>query len=109
MLRHIVWWTLKPQTENQSADDNANFILNASAELQSNPYASQIEVSAKVDESSTVPAQVVLLATFENMDQLVAYHNDPVTKRFIKMVEERADSKNIINYTVLPNLSKGQI
>lgn len=103
MLRHIVWWTLKPHTENHSEAENIFFIHSASAELQSNPYATQIEVSAKVEPTSTVPAQVVLLATFENADKLAAFQKDPVTQRFLKMVEERAASKNCIDYEVLSN------
>lgn len=103
MLRHIVWWTLKPDYENKSVDDSVFFIHNASAELQSNPYASAIEVSAKVEETSTVPAQIVLLATFDNIDKKTAFLNDPVTKRFAKMVEERALSKNVLDYEVLSN------
>lgn len=103
MLRHIVWWTLKPHTENHSAAENIFFIHEASAELQSNPNASEVEVSAKVESTSTVPAQVVLLATFDNIDKKLAFENDPVTQRFLKMVEERATSKNIIDYEVLSN------
>lgn len=105
MLRHIVWWTLKSHTNGQTAADNVYFINNASAELQNNPHTSSIEVSAKVESSSTVPAQVVMLATFDTADKLAAFENDPITKRFEDMVKEKATSRNCINYEVLPNLS----
>lgn len=103
MLRHIVWWTMKPNTNNQSAAENIYFLHQASAELQNNPHTMGIEVSAKVDETSTVPAQLVMLATFENVDKKIAFENDPIIQRFLKLVEERAASKNIIDYEVLPN------
>ena len=105
MLRHIVWWTLKSHTNGQTSADNVAFINGASAELQSNPYASSLEVSAKVESSSTVPAQVVLLATFETADKLKAFENDPITQRFENMVKEKATSRNCLDYEVLPNLS----
>lgn len=103
MLRHIVWWTLKPHTNNQSAAENVYFLHGASAELQNNPHTMGIEVSAKVDDASTVPAQLVLLATFEDINKKIAFENDPIIQRFLKLVEERANSKNIIDYEVLPN------
>lgn len=104
MIRHIVWWTLKPHTGEQTADDNANFILNASAELQGGPHAESVEVSAKVQSSTTVPAKVVLQATFKDKAAMQAYLDDPVHKRFADMVAERATSRNCIDYEVLPNL-----
>ena len=104
MIRHIVWWTIKRDPKGQSVEDNVFFIHGASAELQNNPYSSALEVSAKVDSGSTVPAQVVLLATFDTADKLKAFENDPVVQRFEKMVEEKSTSRNCINYEVLPNL-----
>lgn len=106
MIRHIVWWTLKPQVNGQTAADSAYFILNASAELQNCPDATHIEVSAKVEPTTTVPCMVVLLASFTNMEKFEAYKKDPIHLRFAKMVEERADSRNCIDYTLLPNLSQ---
>ena len=103
MIRHIVWWTLKREPQGQTAEDNANFLLNASAELHGNPNIKSLEVAAKVEPSSTVPAQLVLTCLFEDLAAFEAYKNDPVHQRFAKLVEERAESRNCIDFLFLPS------
>lgn len=102
MIRHIVWWTLKNH-QGQSAAENADFLLKASAELHGNPHIKSLEVAAKLDPASTVKAQLVLCALFEDMAALEAYKADPVHQRFAKLVEDRAESRNCIDFTFLPS------
>lgn len=102
MIRHFVWFTLKDNFENKSAAENAYFLLNASAELHGNPNIKSLEVVAKVDPASTVPAQLVITALFEDEKAFEAYKVDPVHLRFGKLVQERMETRNCIDYTFLP-------
>lgn len=100
MVRHIVWWTLKDQAEDRTADENAWRIQQASAMLHGMPNLLTIEVSSKVQPSTTVPAKVVLTTTHKNMADLEAYRNDPVHLQFAAMVNELATSRNAIDYAL---------
>lgn len=100
MVRHIVWWTLKNEAGGRTADENAWHIQQASAMLHGMPSLMTIEVSAKVEASTTVPAKVVLSTTHKNMADLETYRNDPVHLQFAAMVNELATSRNAIDYAL---------
>lgn len=104
MIRHIVWWTLKEHSHGRSAAENAWHIQQASAMLHGMPEVISVEVSAKVQPSSTVPAQVVLFSTHNNMEALEAYKNNPVHLKFAEMVTELSLTRNCIDYAVESSL-----
>lgn len=100
MVRHIVWWTLKDQADGRTADENVWHIQQASAMLHGLPWINTIEVCNKVQPSTTVPANVVLTVTLNDMEALENYHKDPVHVQFAQMVDKLADSRNVIDYVV---------
>ncbi len=99
MIRHIVWWTLKEHANGRTRDENAMHILKSSAMLHGLPSLRSIEVSSKVEGSTTVPAHVVLTTTHDNIEDLQAYANDPVHLEFAGMVKELVSSRNAIDFT----------
>ena len=103
MIRHIVWWTMKPNTGDHDAAFNANFLLDASAELRGNPNIKNLEVAAKIEPTSTVKAELVLTCLFDDQAAYEAYKADPVHQRFAKLVEERAASRNCLDFLFLPS------
>lgn len=100
MVRHIVWWTLKPHAVGRTADENVMHIQKASAMLHGYPTVHVIEVSNKVQPSTTVPAKVVLCSSHDNMDDFQAFTGSDVYKQFMDMVGELADSVQCIDYVV---------
>lgn len=104
MIRHIVWWTLKEHSHGRSAVENARHIQEASAMLYGMPELISVEVSAKVQPSTTVPAQVVLFSTHKDMEALESYKNNPVHLKFAEMVTELSNSRNCIDYAVESSL-----
>lgn len=100
MIRHIVWWTLKEHADGRSAAENAWHLEQASAMLHGMPSLRTVEVSAKVQPSTTVPAQLVLSTTHTDMAQLEQYRNDPVHLQFAEKVNAVASSRNVIDYAI---------
>lgn len=100
MIRHIVWWTLKEFAEGRTAPENAWHIQQTSAMLHGMPALISVEVSAKVQPSTTVPAQVVLMSTHKDMEDLQKYKDNPVHQQFADMVGKLAASRNAIDYAL---------
>lgn len=100
MIRHVVWWTLKKYAEGRSDAENARYIEQASAMLRGMPNVLSIEVSAKVQPSATVPAQVVLMSSHKDMADLEAYKANPVHMQFAEKISAVSDSRNCIDYAV---------
>lgn len=101
MIRHIVWWTLKKEADGRSAEENGKHLEDASAVLHGIPGVESVEVSAQIQPSSTVPAQVVLTSTHEDMAALEAYKNDPVHIKFAQLITSLSDSRNCIDYEMV--------
>ena len=100
MIRHIVWWTLKEHAEGRSAAENAQHLVNASAMLHGMPMVHSVEVSCLIQPTSTVPAQVVLQSSHDDMAALKAYAEDPVHLQFAEKVNAVAASRNALDYSV---------
>lgn len=100
MIRHIVWWTLKPEANGNKAEINAALIQKESAILHGIPSARSVDVSSKIENSTTVPCQVVLVSTHDSMKELDAYKADPAHIKFAKLITEVSESRNCIDYEI---------
>lgn len=98
MIRHIVWWTLKPAADGKSASEIARTVQLASAPLREISSVRSVDVSAKIEPSSTVPCQVILVSTHDSMADLEAYKKDPVHMRFAQLITAVAASRSCIDY-----------
>lgn len=100
MIRHIVWWTLKPAAEGKTAEDNARQIQEASATLGGIATARSVDVSTKIQVGTTVPCQLVLVSTHDSLAALEAYKNDPIHVKFAALIAKASDSRNCIDYEI---------
>ena len=94
MVRHIVWWTLKPEAEGRTAAENAKLIKQRLEALMGQiPSLKSLEVSYDFLPTCTMPVNVILMTTH-------AYAEHPahvaVGKELIKLVTE---SRQAIDYT----------
>ena len=93
MVRHIVWWTLKPEAEGRTAAENAKLIRQI-------PSLKSLEVSYDLLPTCTMPVNVILMTTHDDAEGLKAYAEHPahvaVGKELIKLVTE---SRQAIDYT----------
>lgn len=100
MIRHIVWWTLKEQADGHGAAENALRIQHASAVLHGIPGVKKVELSIKVESTTTVPAQIVLMGEYDDMAALQAYSIHPEHKKFVELIRSVCDSRSCIDYVV---------
>ena len=98
MIRHIVWWTLKEKADGKSAEENAWHILQLSSALMEIPEMLSLEVSQKVEKTTTVQAGLVLTTTHKNMEELEKYRNNPIHLQFAALLNELVSSRNVIDF-----------
>ena len=89
MVRHIVWWTLKPEAEGRTAAENAKLIKQRLEALMGQiPSLKSLEVSYDFLPTCTMPVNVILMT--EHPAHVA------VGKELIKLVTE---SRQAIDYT----------
>lgn len=94
MIRHIVWWTLKPE----GAHENAIRIQQASASLRGIAAARSVDVSTRIQAGTTVPCQVVLVSTHDDLARLDEYKKDPLHVKFAELISQCSLTRNCIDY-----------
>lgn len=101
MIRHIVYWELKPEADGRSALENAKRMKEgAAAMLGQIPSLKAIEVSYIFLPSTSVSAKVILQSTHDDAAGLQAYAVHPVHVEYAKMVGTVAASREVIDYEV---------
>lgn len=100
MIRHIVWWTLKPEALGRNAAENARIVIESSKCLLNIAAARSVDVSAKIQQGTTVPCSVVLVSTHDGPAALDAYKKDPVHVKFAELITAVSDSRNCIDYEI---------
>lgn len=101
MIRHIVWWTLKPEAEGRSAEENACKIKEMGLGLLGKvPALKSIEISHEIPETTTVPAHVVLISTHDDMAGLKAYAEHPEHQVLVALVKAVTDSRQAIDVVI---------
>lgn len=74
MVRHIVWWMLKPEAEGRTALENAELMKQRGEALLSLvPSLKSVEVSYTFLPSTLAPVQIVLSSTHDDEAGLKAY------------------------------------
>lgn len=96
MLRHIVWWTLKPGCEGQ-----AEAIQKASASLKSIGPVRDVDVSTRILPGTTVQCQVILVSTHDGEQALEEYKRDPIHVQFAQLITAAAESRSCIDYEIM--------
>ena len=102
MVRHIVWWTLKPEAEGRTAAENAKLIKQRLEALMGQiPSLKSLEVSYDFLPTCTMPVNVILMTTHDDAEGLKAYAEHPahvaVGKELIKLVTESRQATTILS------------
>lgn len=101
MIRHIVWWTLKDEAEGKTAAQNAERIkAMGEALIDKVPSLKSIEIGIDIKETTTLPAQVVLVSTHEDMAGLKAYAEHPEHLKLGALIKATTSSRQAIDYEV---------
>lgn len=101
MLRHMVWWKLKPQTGEFSAMDNADRLKEMGEAMNGKiPGLLSVEVSYHIKPSSTVEAELVLLSTHPDEAALQAYAAHPIHQEFLKAIVACTEGRQALDFEV---------
>lgn len=99
MIRHIVWWTLKPEAMGCTAAENAKKVKEmGDALMGAVPTLRSLEISIDVQAGTTVPAQVVLSSTHDDLAGLKAYAVHPRHLALVDLIKTVTDSRQAIDY-----------
>ena len=101
MIKHIVWWTLQDTAENASAMENGLKIKQMGENLMGQiDELKSIELSVKIQETSTVPVGVVLQTTHNSMEDLKTYNEHPEHQKLVTFIKKVVASRNALDYEI---------
>lgn len=100
MIRHIVFWSLKPEAEGRTAAENGVCLRETALALQGKiPGLLGMEVSLSILDSSE-PVQAALLSTHESVEALRTYMEHPLHLPIIEWMGKVAASRYVVNYEI---------
>lgn len=101
MIRHIVWWTLKPEAFGRSAAENAAIIIERGEALRGKiPGMHSLEISHTFLGSTTVDVQVVLCTTHDDEAALKVYGEHPLHKEFGELIGACRATRQALDYKI---------
>lgn len=101
MIRHIVWWTLKPEAEGRCAAENAVIIKRqGEALLGKVPGLNSLELSIRMEEGTTEDCGLVLCSTHDDMAALQAYLEHPLHQELSDLIGACRLTRRAINYEI---------
>lgn len=101
MVRHIVWWTLKPEADGRSAEENAELMKKAARGLMGRiPGLLSLDISSASLQSSTVPLHLVLCSTHTDEEALKGYAVHPLHLECINIMKNVAESRQALDYEI---------
>jgi len=99
MIRHIVWWTFKPEAEGHTGAENALTMKKACEALMGKiPSLKSIEVSVDFESTSTMPVALILNSTHDDMDGLKAYASHQEHLPVIEFSKMTTATRQAIDY-----------
>lgn len=98
MIKHIVFWKLKPEANGQDALANAQVIKQKLEDLNG-----KIEGCLKIEVGfdflhSAESADVVLYSEFESKEALEYYANHPLHKAVMPFIAEARSERRVVDY-----------
>lgn len=98
MVKHIVWWTLKPQAEGCNAKENASKLKGMLDKLQNLDCVQHLEAIVDFLPSSTEEVDILLLSVHENEAALREYAGHPDHVEVAEFVRKIATARKAIDY-----------
>ncbi len=101
MVRHIVWWELKPEVNGISAAENAKKFKVLGEALAGKIQGLQhIEISHEIKDTTTLTANIVLQSTHDSFEDLAVYAMHPEHLKFGEFVKKVTSSRSAIDYEI---------
>ena len=100
MVRHVVWWEMKPEANGKSGLENAEIIKMALQGLLGQiPSLRTLEVSTEFVPGTTESVNLILSSTHDDAAGLKAYAEDPRHVRIaVELVKPAVSSRRAIDY-----------
>ena len=99
MIRHIVWWTMAEEAEGRSAAENAKYLVEEGKKLAGKIESLRsLEISCNIQPTTTLPVQLVLSSTHDDMEGLAAYANHPEHLKFGAQLKKCVTSRQALDY-----------
>lgn len=89
MIKHVVWWTLKPEAEGCTAQENALKLKAMLDKLATLPCVDSLKTVVEVLPSSTEDVDILLVSTHASVDALrdyAAHHEHADVADFVRKV-----------------------
>ncbi|MDL2306852.1 Dabb family protein [Desulfovibrio sp. OttesenSCG-928-C06] len=101
MIKHIVWWTMKPEADGHTGAENAARIKKMGEELAGKiPGLLSIEMSTDIKGSGTETPTLVLQSSHPTVEALQEYAVHPLHVAVVDVVKVCAASRNSLDYEV---------
>ena len=101
MIKHIVWWTLKPEADGRSAAENARRIKEMGEALAGKiPGLLSIEISTVIKESSSMAAAVALQSAHHTVKELQEYAVHPLHLALVDVIKVCTDGRQCLDYEI---------
>lgn len=102
MIRHVVWWTLKPEALGRDAAQNAAIIKSVAEKLIEFdiPGLKSVEVSNQPLASCTLPVHVVLFSSHDDEASLKIYADHPEHQKLAAILKEASASRQAVDYVI---------
>ncbi len=101
MIKHFVAWTMKESANGKSGAENALMLKEkGEALINANPFVEKIEMSVEILDSTTIPAQLVLLSTHKSKEDLKAYASHQSHLDILEFFKECTSSRVAVDFEV---------
>lgn len=99
MIRHLVWWDLKPEADGHDAAANAKRLKEQGEAMPAQiPQLLSIEIAIDFLPGTTIPVGMLLHSTHKDLDGMKAYAEHPVHQEFGKIVRAVTENRRCIDY-----------
>jgi len=94
MIKHVVMWTLKPSV---SEEEKMQIKQQLEALKGVVPTLKEIEVGANI-QNKPASMDLVLVSTFDSIEDLQAYANHPAHRNVVDFVVPRVEKRAVVDY-----------
>jgi len=94
MIKHVVMWTLKPSV---SEEEKMQIKQQLEALKGVVPTLKEIEVGVNI-QNKPASMDLVLVSTFDSIEDLQAYANHPAHRNVVDFVVPRVEKRAVVDY-----------
>jgi quinol monooxygenase YgiN len=98
---HVVMWHLKPEAGGRSREENALRLRDALETLRPIPGIEELRVGIDRRRRAN-SADVVMIGRFTDQDALEAYHEHPLHRAILPLVDEIRERSTVVDFAASP-------